>query len=133
MSYNVKLYSKLKDGNIKLSANFSLYEFACKDGSDVVIINPSLVNLLQTIRDHFKAPVTINSAYRTVAYNNRVSGSSSESQHCNGNAADIVVAGVSPARVADYVETLLSTTGGVGRYAGFTHVDVRTQKARWKG
>lgn len=133
MSSNVNAYSLKNEKGLKLSANFTVREFACKDGSDVVLINPILVNVLQAIRDHFKAPVTINSAYRTVAYNSRVSGSSSESQHCMGNAADIVVAGVSPSRVAEYAEHLLANTGGIGRYAGFTHIDVRTVKARWRG
>lgn len=133
MSFEVKVYSKLKEGNMNVSKNFTVKEFACNDGTDVILINPMLVNLLQTIRDHFNAPITINSAYRTVAYNSRVSGSSSESQHCNGNAADIVVKGVRPKDVADYVEKLLANTGGVGRYTTFTHVDVRLVKARWNG
>lgn len=133
MSYNTKIYSKSKDGNIQLSQNFRLFEFACKDGSDVIIVNPSLVTLLQTIRNHFGVSVTINSAYRTVAYNSKVGGSSSESQHCLGNACDIVVKGVKPSVVADYVETLMPNTGGIGRYSTFTHVDVRSVKARWRG
>lgn len=133
MSYDVRVYSRIKDGSLKVSPNFTVKEFACKDGSDVVLINPMLVNLLQQIRNHFGLPVTINSAYRTVAYNSRVSGSSSESQHCNGNAADIVVQGVKPKDVADYVERLMPNTGGIGRYSTFTHVDVRSVKARWNG
>lgn len=133
MSYDVKVFSLKTDGNKLVSANFKVKEFACKDGSDVVLINPALVDLLQTIRNHFNAPVTINSAYRTVAYNNRVSGSSSESQHCNGNAADIVVKGIAPKMVAEYVESLMVMRGGIGYYPGFTHVDVRNIAARWRG
>ena len=49
------------------------------------------------------------------------------------NAADIKVAGVAPADVADYAETLLPGTGGIGRYSTFTHIDVRPDKARWRG
>ena len=133
MSYDTTVYSKKKDGNVKLSKNFTLFEFGCKDGSDIVIVNPALVNLLQTIRDHFGVPVTINSAYRTVAYNSKVSGSSSESQHCMGNACDIVVEGISPSVVADYCEKIMPYTGGIGRFSTFTHADVRSVKARWRG
>lgn len=129
--YTVRIYNKSTEGTVHLSANFTVREFACNDGSDVVIINPRLVDILQKIRNHFGVPVTINSAYRTVAYNKTVSGSSSESQHCLGNAADIVVKGKTPRQVAQYVETLLPGTGGIGVYGTFTHVDVRTTKARW--
>ena len=47
-----------------------------------------------------------------------------------GLAADIVV---TAGKVADYAETLLPNTGGIGRYKGFTHVDVRKKKSRWNG
>lgn len=132
MSYDVKVYSLKADGNIYVTPHFKVREFACKDGSDVVLINPALPQLLEKIRSHFGGvPVTINSAYRTVAYNAKVSGSSSESQHCNGNAADIVVKGVKPREVARVAEMFLGNTGGIGIYSGFTHVDVRKPKARW--
>lgn len=131
--YDAKVYDMTTEWNLFVSPHFRVREFACKDGSKVVIINPALINLLETIRTHFNAPVTINSAYRTVSHNKSVSGSSSESQHCLGNAADIVVKGIAPKVVADYVEKLMPTTGGIGRYSNFTHVDVRKVKARWNG
>ena len=91
-----------------------------------------LVELLQKIRDHFGKAVTINSGYRNDAYNKKVDGAA-HSQHLYGTAADIVVKDVTPVRVADYAETLLPRSGGVGRYDSFTHVDVRAAKSRWKG
>ena len=128
----VKAYSKAKDGNKNLTANFKVREFACKDGSDVIFISDGLVQVLQAIRSHFGKPVTINSAYRTPAYNKKVGGET-YSQHQYGTAADIVVSGVSPAEVAAYAETLLIGTGGIGVYSTFTHIDVRKVKSRWKG
>ena len=128
----VKAYSKAKDGNKNLTANFKVREFACKDGSDVIFISDGLVQVLQAIRSHFGKPVTINSAYRTPAYNKKVGGET-YSQHQYGTAADIVVSGVSPAEVAAYAETLLIGTGGIGVYGTFTHIDVRKVKSRWKG
>ena len=50
-----------------------------------------------------------------------------------GKAADIVVKGVPAADVADYCESLIRDRGGVGRYPGFTHIDVRGSLARWRG
>ena len=128
----IKGYSKAKEGNVKLSNNFKVSEFACKDGSDPVFIDTDLVEILQKIRDHFKKPVTINSAFRTASYNKKVGGAT-YSEHQYGMAADIVVSGVKPSEVANYAETLLKNTGGIGRYATFTHVDVRKTKSRWNG
>lgn len=129
---NVNVYSNAKDGNKKLSANFKVKEFACSDGSDPVFISPELVVVLQTVRDHFKKPVTINSGYRTVGKNKAVGGAA-YSQHLYGTAADIQIKGVAPKDVYTYVETLLPNTGGIGLYSTFTHVDVRKTKSRWKG
>lgn len=70
----IKAYSYAKDGNRKLSANFAVKEFRCKDGSDPIFIDDELVTLLQKIRDHFGKSVTITSAYRTAAHNKAVKG-----------------------------------------------------------
>lgn len=132
MAVSVKGYSKSRQGNVKLSTNFKVSEFACKDGSDVVFIAPELVTVLQKIRTHFGRAVTINSAYRTPTYNRKVGGATG-SQHTLGTAADIRIVGVSPKTVAKYVETIMPTKGGIGIYSTFTHVDVRETKSRWNG
>ena len=97
----IKAYSYAKDGNRKLSANFAVKEFRCKDGSDPIFIDDELVTLLQKIRDHFGKSVTITSAYRTAAHNKAVKGAT-YSQHCYGKAADIRVQGVGVEAVAAY-------------------------------
>lgn len=127
----LKLYYKSRDGNKKVSDNFSVKEFACHDGTDYIVIDTKLITLLQNIRNHFGKPITINSAYRTHAYNRKIGGARS-SQHCLGTAADVVVKGVDPITVAQYVESLQSSTGGIGLYRTFTHVDVRSNRARWQ-
>lgn len=128
----IKAYSKAKDGSKKLSTNFKVKEFACTDGSDPIFIDSELVNVLQKIRAYFGKPVTITSAYRTPGRNKTVGGET-YSQHLYGKAADIKVKGVAPKKVADYAETLLKGKGGIGTYSTFTHIDVRSTKARWKG
>ncbi len=128
----IKVYSKTKDGNKKLSTNFRVREFACSDGSDPIFIDSELIKILQKIRDHFKKPITITSGYRTPT-RNKVVGGTTYSQHLYGMAADIKVDGVSPQKVAQYAETLLTNRGGIGIYATFTHIDVRATKSRWKG
>ena len=128
----INAYSKAKDGGKKLSTNFAVKEFACKDGSDAVLVAPRLVMVLQSLRSHFCAAVTINSGYRTPQYNARVGGVT-DSQPCYGTAADIVVRGKTPAQVAAYARQLMPDWGGVGVYDSFCHIDVREAKADWKG
>ena len=128
----LKAYSVAKDGTTYISKNFRVREFACKDGSDPIFIDDDLVSVLQQIRDHFGKAVTITSAFRTASHNKKVGGAT-YSQHCYGKAADIKVSGVAPSKVAEYVETLMPNTGGIGRYSTFTHVDVRATKSRWNG
>ena len=131
----VRVYSKSRDGKkliVSNCKNFRVSEFSCSDCSDVVFISPELVKLLQQIRDHFKAPITINSGYRTVSHNSKVGGAA-YSQHLYGMAADIVVKGVNPKEVYVYADQLLQHAGGVGLYDTFVHVDVRSTKSRWTG
>lgn len=130
----INAYSRKKDGEKKLSSNFRVKEFACKDGSDAVLVAPRLVMVLQSIRDHFGAPITINSAYRTPQYNAKVGGAD-QSQHCYGTAADITVKGVEVETVAAYARKIMPDWGGVGIYKtqGFTHIDVRETRSDWNG
>lgn len=128
----IQVYSKTKDGNKKLSNNFKVKEFACKDGSDPIFIDSELVEVVQKIRNHFGKPVTITSAYRTTQHNKSVGGTT-YSQHLYGKAADIKVSGISPKKVAEYAEKILQGSGGIGIYDTFTHIDCRSQKSRWNG
>ena len=130
----ISAYSKASDGAKQLSAHFKVREFACRSGADAVLIAPRLVMVLESIRAHFGAAVTINSGYRTPEYNAKVGGVA-RSQHCYGTAADISVRGQTPAAIAAYARELMPDWGGVGVYAGqgFTHIDVREAKADWNG
>ena len=122
-------YSLLADGAVKLSKNFIVSEFRCKDGSDVVWVDEKLVEYLQKIRDHFGKAVTINSAYRTIVYNKAVGGGSN-SWHLYGSAADICISGVSPSEIAKYAEKI--GVKGIGLYGTFVHIDTRDAKTFWK-
>lgn len=126
-------YSLSTEGANKITDHFRVREFACKDGSDPVFVAPKLAEILEQIRQHFGAPVTITSGYRTPSHNAAQAGSSSKSQHMYGLAADIKVEGHTPAEVYAYAETLLPGTGGIGIYNTFVHVDVRAAKSRWNG
>ena len=127
---SIKVYSRAKDGLKQVSENFKVREFACSDGSDAVFISDELVEILQYVRKWAKAPVTINSGYRTATLNKQCGGST-YSQHMYGLAADIKVSGKTPAQVAAYLEAIMPKKGGIGLYKTFTHVDVRADRIRW--
>lgn len=124
-TYSIKQHTR----SYKLSSNFTLGEFACSDGSDTVLVCEDLITLLQKVRDHFGSAVTINSGYRTAAYNKAIGGATN-SYHTKGQAADIVVAGFTPLAVAQYLEAL--GAGGIGLYSNRVHVDTRSVKYRYK-
>lgn len=124
----IKEYSMKTQANSKLTKNFTVKEFACNDGSDLVLIDSELVDILQKIRDHVKKPVHINSAYRTPSYNKKIGGAS-KSQHLEGKAADIRIDGETPERVAEIAEYY--GADGIGLYNTFTHIDTRGITARW--
>ena len=125
---------------MKLTANFSLSEFKCKDGTDVPTeLMPNvkkLANELQKLRDLLDEPIYINSGYRTPSYNKKIGGARN-SFHVQAKAADIVVKSLSPKQLHSKIEYFISqgvlNFKGIGLYSTFVHVDVRDKKARWTG
>lgn len=121
----------------KLSANFTLGEFACHDRQTYpdVRVHPNLVLLLEKIRKIAGGKaIHITSGYRPPAYNLSVGGEPN-SLHIDGMAADIYIDGVSTSALADICDQAVGATGGVGYYPyqGFVHVDVRGYLSRWDG
>ena len=53
----IKAYSLAKNGSKKLSANFAVKEFRCKDGTDPIFIDDALVKLLQNIQKARKSRI----------------------------------------------------------------------------
>lgn len=127
---SIKTYSLKKDKSVKLSNNFFVKEFACKDGSDKILIDTKLVEILQKIRDWAGAGVIITSAYRNPSYNAKIGGASN-SYHTKGQAADIVVKGKKPIEVARFAQSI--GVKGIGCYYDdlFNHIDTRESKFYW--
>lgn len=121
-----KEFSFSADGEINISEDFKVMEFRCKDGADKILIDVDFVTeKLQAIRNHFNAPVTINSAYRTESYNKKVGGAK-ESYHMKGQAFDITVKGHEPVEVYRYAQSL--GINGIIQYNGFVHLDSRQNR-----
>lgn len=86
----IQAYSLKKDGKKSLSENFRVAEFACPDGTDLILIDERLVTILQMIRNYFDRSVIVQSGYRTLEYNKLIGGDPF-SAHLKGQAADIDV------------------------------------------
>lgn len=114
-----------------LSPHFDRAEFACKCGCGFDSIDMELVNVLEDVRQQFERPIRVNSGCRCKTHNESVGGVV-KSWHLYGKAADIVVQGVYPDYVADYLAEIYPDKYGIGRYRTFTHIDVREQRARWR-
>ena len=111
----------------KISPHFKLSEMACKDGSDKVLYSTELMEKLEELRAYGDFTVSINSGYRTPAYNKKIGGAS-RSQHTLGTAADIVVKKNGAVVSAKKVCCLCQSLGfkGIGYIsANAVHVDTR--------
>ena len=113
-----------------LTENFSRAEFACHCGCGFDDISENLINVLQHLRNALDEPIHILSGCRCTQHN-AICGGVKDSQHLKGNAADIVVVGLSPDSLADLLETNFKI-GGIGIYPRFVHIDVRKTRARWR-
>jgi len=125
---------------MKLTDNFSLREFRCRDGSDVpeeyMDHVQELAENLQVLREHIQRPIVVISGYRSPTYNKKIKGAR-RSQHMLAKAADIIVSGMTPEEVKSAIVELISEgkmkKGGIGLYTTFTHYDVRGFNRRWYG
>jgi len=118
---------------MNLSTHFTRREFSCHCGCGFDDVDPRLIDGLETLRAALGSrPVIVNSGCRCQQHNDAQPGSSADSQHVLGKAADIAVRGVSPEMVAAVASTVaVFAHGGIGVYDTFTHVDVRNGRARW--
>lgn len=110
-SDSVKTYSKSKNGATKLSANFTVKEFAVA-GSDVVQIDTALVSLLQNIRTHFGKAVNIK---KTASH--------------APDAVNITVNGVTTREIAQYAENI--GAGEVGLESTSVYIAASGNKVYW--
>tara|TARA_R110000803_G_scaffold174446_1_gene237047 strand:+ start:93 stop:446 length:354 start_codon:yes stop_codon:yes gene_type:complete len=114
-----------------LSRNFSRYEFKCDcNKCECDTVDVELLEVLQATADYFDAAVTITSGHRCVDWNKSIGGAD-KSFHLYGRAADIVVDQVHPSTVQDYLLRVYDGQYGIGKYKNFTHLDTRTNSARW--
>lgn len=90
-----------------------------------------LAKYLDAVREFLGGkPITITSGLRPRAINRAVGGAAN-SRHLHGDAADLVVTGLSPHAVYRRLDPWHGDKGGLGNSANFTHLDLRGYRARW--
>lgn len=115
-----------------LSPYFKRKEFSCRCGCGFAAVDSELLHVLEDVRQHFNAPLVITGPCRCEAHNRKVGGAKS-SYHVKGMAVDIKVSGVKPSEVYLHLTGKYPHKYGVGKYPTFTHIDVRSEQARWNG
>jgi zinc D-Ala-D-Ala carboxypeptidase len=106
---------------MNLTENFSLHEMtksetALRKGmpnepteADIANLKLLAEKVLQPLRDHYGVGIKVNSGYRSPDVNAAVGGSRT-SDHCKGQAADIEIAGIPNATLAQYIKDSLQYT-----------------------
>jgi uncharacterized protein YcbK (DUF882 family) len=120
-----------------LTKNISRHELQCNCECGFDSMDCETIAVVQSCCNHFATLLTvervelvITSAARCLKYNKSI-GSTDASQHTKARAMDIIIRGVDPRDVYDYLCTKYPDKYGIGCYADFTHIDTRSKKARW--
>ena len=102
------------------------------DDQRAVWMEPRLFDLMASVQSSMSAvhgsalPLVITSGYRTPEHNAGIENAARSSMHLYGYAADLRVTGYSPRAVA--LAASFFSTGGIGLYGSFTHLDVWRQR-----
>jgi len=100
-----------------LTKNFSLEEFTVSqeavrgglrnqpDAVQTDAIRNLCLSVLEPLRSRVKRPIVISSGFRSKSLNTRIGGAAT-SQHCRGEAADIMVPGVATADLVDIMRSM---------------------------
>lgn len=119
---------------MNLSKNFTLHELtvsqeAARSGlrnkpnaEQVERLRRLCEAVLQPLREMIGRPVVVTSGYRSPTINRRIGGSPA-SQHCRGEAADIIVPGAAPDKVVALIRTLdLPVDQCIDEFGAWVHV-----------
>ena len=138
---------------MRLSNNFSLEELCASSMAKQKKINNQptkeatealgclVQNLLQPLRDKLRRPIIVTSGYRCPELNKLVGGSQN-SQHVLGQAVDIVVRGMTPRTLAEFVTRtglvfdqmiVEETTNGSWLHLSYTRKFNRKERLLYRG
>jgi zinc D-Ala-D-Ala carboxypeptidase len=100
---------------VKITEHFTLYDIFYSDTAvknkivnipttEIIARATALIkNVLEPLRQHFNAPVHVNSMYRNPILNIAVGSKTTKSQHISGQAADIYISKIPNETVFSYI------------------------------
>lgn len=92
-TYLLSLANMNPQGNV--SSHFDVEEIMNIDEGAYAIFSPGVLKIIETLRKQIKAPIIVNSGYRSPGHNSRVAGAATWSRHIYGDAVDIFSPSVS--------------------------------------
>ena len=127
---------------MNLTNNFTLEEltasqYASRNGIDntpnaeqIESLKQLCINILQPLRDALGVPMHIDSGFRNPEVNSAIGGAKT-SQHTKGEAADVVVPGMTPMEIIKrIVELKLPFDQMIFEYGQWTHVSYSVNQQR---
>jgi hypothetical protein len=128
----VKTYSYRLDKYKYCSAHTQVYEMRCKDGTDKILIDTTLMEMIEKLFSKLQcSKYIISSGYRTPAHDKAVSGNG-RGQHTLGKAIDACFywkdGSIIPAQVVCCAAQDLGFKGiaNINSYYKYVHLDTRT-------
>lgn len=130
INWGMKVSPHFTLGQLCPTSKFVEGQNATGDGhishTDIILnLSACATNVVERLYQQF-GHVHVNSGYRSLAYNNslrsRGGGQAKNSDHMKGKATDVMVSGVSPREVANWIEANIKGIAGIGRYPTFTHI-----------
>lgn len=119
---------------MKLSEHFTLDEMTVSqeavrsglrnkpDAAQIEALRALCVHVLEPLRARLRRPIVVSSGFRSVSLNRRIGGSAT-SQHCKGEAADIIVPGMDTANVVELIRFLrLPFDQVIDEFGRWTHI-----------
>lgn len=92
-------------------------------------IDPGAVNIASSMARAVSRRLTVNSGYRSGAYNGSLRGAAQNSNHMYGLAMDISTSGLSDAeKQRMLIAAIENGAGGVGIYNTFIHIDIESKR-----
>ena len=138
-----RVYSLSVEGaSYPIREHFTLGEFACRDGSDIVLVHPMHADFTEELRVAIGMSLTMNSAYRTWGHHKGIYRRKNKTRKATGLSVLKITTQSAHlwAMAGDYVcadmkllEAKMNelNPGGMGLYRTFIHGDVKGENRRW--
>lgn len=115
---------------MKVSENFTEYDFYCRCGCDKKL-NQELLDLMETVRNYWNKPFIVHCTYRCKKHNKKIGGVKN-STHVKAKACDFHIRGIPIKELHEGMLELFTNNvvKNLGLYDWGCHIDIRKFKKR---